>query len=372
MGEPCGRRDAFHLWPWILGAGPRCKKRCKKRVHCNDSKRRSWLPSLPDRCPISVASPMHRAEPPSLSPWRLNDISHPLSRHGGAWTGRSGRHRPGCTRNPHVGRDHRQGPRPDGLLERLGRRRTNQRLHCLGWRRGKATLRRDDPAREAQRHCRSGVSRGGREVCRPRLRWRRGPHLDQRPQLSGHEGQGLAARPLHAADAELPLRGHRGQAQHGGRLHRAGGRHGVSLALGATGLCVRQRTRQATRPAALGARAARLGQGQPGALDAPHGAQLPGGHLHEAGLVRAHAVGRRFAEPRHRRQLCAGHRAAVGLVRRAAPAPVAPGPRVPGERCRAKTIVERRRGRHDGLVQPVGGGHVHRQEAAAAPRAACS
>ena len=48
-----------------------------------------------------------------------------------------------------------------------------------------------------------------------------GSDLDQRRELRLDEGAGSAVRPVRSGPAELPLRRHRGQADHAGRLHGA-------------------------------------------------------------------------------------------------------------------------------------------------------
>ena len=89
----------------------------------------------------------------------------------------------------------------------------------------------------------------------------------------------------------------------------------------------------------------------PGRLTHPSVRNFLGIDVPEAGAARTRARPGRAAAPGNRRELRGGHRTALGVVRRAAPRPVAAGAAVSGKRPRAAAAHERRRDRHDDLVQ---------------------
>ena len=77
----------------------------------------------------------------------------------------------------------RQGQRADRQLQRLGRRREDQRLHPVGRRGSRQALRRQGQPRQAQGHRGGGDARRRRESGRPQQRRHGRPHLDQRAEL---------------------------------------------------------------------------------------------------------------------------------------------------------------------------------------------
>jgi putative thiamine transport system substrate-binding protein len=101
--------------------------------------------------------------------------------------------------------------------------------------------------------------------------------------------------------------------------------------------------------------AGRVGEGASRALHASGRAQLPRRDVPQAGALRARAGPVGAAAAGDRRDLRGDHRADVGVVRRAEAEPVARRRAIPRERPGAAPAHERRRDRHDDLVQPVRG-----------------
>ena len=175
--------------------------------------------------------------------------------------------------------------------------------------------------------------------------------------------QGLLYGPLRRAAAELALRRHRAEALERRRLHDPG-RRATSRRGAWRRSCSSTTASASTAPPRSVAGAARLGEARiPGRLTHPSVRNFLGVDVPQAGALRARAGSVGAAAPGDRRELRGGHRAAVGVVRRAAPDAVARRRAVPRERPGAAAAHERRRDRHDDLVQPVRGRGVGRRRA---------
>ena len=158
-----------------------------------------------------------------------------------------------------LARDRGRLARPDGLLERLGRRRAHQRLHRLGRRAGAEALRHHGRAGEAEGHRRGGDARGGGEGGGADERRHRRSDLDQRAQFPVDEAAGPAVRAVHPRRcpttrwsiwwASRPMSSTSPCRSTGWNRH--GGSRRSSIVYDSA---------RGKRPAALGARHARLGQ----------------------------------------------------------------------------------------------------------------
>ena len=256
-------------------------------------------------------------------------------------------------------------------LERLGRRREDQRLHRLGRRGSRAPLRREGQSRQAQGHGGGGDAGPRRKGRRPRPRRQRRPDLDQRPELRRAEAAGAAVRPVRARASELRAGRHRRQAVERRRLH-ASRRRLRSRPGGWRRSCSSTTGRASLRSPRSIPELLDWAQAPSRALHASGGAQLPRHDVPEAGALRARAGPGGAAAAGDRRELRRGDRAAVDLVRRAEAPAVAPGRAVPRQRPGAAAAPERRRDRHDGLVQPGRGRGVDPRRPAARHRCAPS
>ena len=245
----------------------------------------------------------------------------------------------------------REGARPDRQLQRVGRRREDQRVHRVG-RRAKskrATASRSNHVK--LKDTAEAVTRVVAEKAAGRdTRRQRRPDLDQRAQFPRAEGAGLLYGPFAQAlpnyryvdtvnvrsnvvDFTIPVDGLR-----------------VAVAARADRVRLRRQARQ--RCAALGAASCSRGRsGIPGRTTHPTVRNFLGSTFLKQALYELAPDPVGAAAAGDRRQLRDRDRAAVGVVRRAAAVAVAQGRAVSRERPGAAPADERRRDRHDDLVQ---------------------
>ena len=129
----------------------------------------------------------------------------------------------------------------DRLLQCLGRRPPDQRVHPMGRGADARAVRRAGGPRQAGRYRRSGSpGAGGKGGGTRKGRFGR-PDLDQRRELLVDEAERPAVRSVRPGPAELATGGHRGQARDRDRLHGADRRLRIALGDGADRLRVRCR-----------------------------------------------------------------------------------------------------------------------------------